>query len=397
VSPALSQFGRLTVTLAIVTIGWVIGGGVATGRIAGSGLYAIAAASLLAVGLYSSTYGIDRAELADDRWLVVRAATVGVMLKALLIAGAMLVIWRDPQLAVLGVAVAQVDPLSVTAIGNRRGMTSRARTILTSWASFDDPVTALLTVYISVFAIKASHRSLADLGSIGGSTRDLLVGVALAIGLALTALVIRRVLQRQARAGRSIATIRVAESFALVGFLVLAVAEFVMLFAALLGLILRPAWLKPWITRIATGAYFAAALALGLVLTPSVRAVLVGVALGIAAVLAHVVTALLLTRGLPPQDRAYLALGQQNGITAITLALLLEPYFPDTVAIVAVAVLVVNVLYVINNLSFERIVRRRSRAPKPDLRSDPPLRYAGSSRETPGRRTGPAFAAHRCR
>ena len=72
--------------------------------------------------------------------------------------------------------------------------------------------------------------------------------------------------------------------------------------------------------------------------------------LGGAAYLSQIVVALLLTmprrwRG----DRARLALAQQNGMTAILLALLLEPNFPGPIGIVAPAVVVVNVLHALCN------------------------------------------------
>ena len=71
---------------------------------------------------------------------------------------------------------------------------------------------------------------------------------------------------------------------------------------------------------------------------------------------AQIVVALLLTipkvwRG----DRARLALGQQNGLTAIILALLLEPNFPGTIAVVAPAIIVVNLLHALCNGLYDRI------------------------------------------
>jgi hypothetical protein len=80
------------------------------------------------------------------------------------------------------------------------------------------------------------------------------------------------------------------------------------------------------------------------------------VVLGVAAYAAQVVVALLLTipkvwRG----DRARLALGQQNGLTAIILALLLEPNFPGTIAVVAPAIIVVNLLHALCNGLYDRV------------------------------------------
>jgi hypothetical protein len=59
-------------------------------------------------------------------------------------------------------------------------------------------------------------------------------------------------------------------------------------------------------------------------------------------------------RRLPARDRWYLACGQQNGITAIILAVLLEPVFPGVVAVVAPAILVVAILHDLSNAALDR-------------------------------------------
>src|SRR5690554_186804 len=75
--------------------------------------YSVATALLLAVGLFGSTAGIDRAEAAAHKGIILSAITVGVFVKAALIGGALFLATRDPVFFVLGVAVAQIDPLSV--------------------------------------------------------------------------------------------------------------------------------------------------------------------------------------------------------------------------------------------------------------------------------------------
>ena len=52
---------------------------------------------------------------------------------------------------------------------------------------------------------------------------------------------------------------------------------------------------------------------------------------------------------MPRDDRVHLALGQQNGLTAIVLALALQPYLPSAVGIIAMAVLTVNALHLVTN------------------------------------------------
>ena len=71
----------------------------------------------------------------------------------------------------------------------------------------------------------------------------------------------------------------------------------------------------------------------------------IGVVLGMAAYVAQIIVSFLLTGKLPLQDRLHIAFAQQNGITAIILALLFESYYPGTVAIVAPAIIVVNIIH----------------------------------------------------
>ncbi|MFF5308212.1 hypothetical protein [Streptomyces massasporeus] len=97
--------------------------------------YVVATGLLLAVGLYGSTHGIDLADLRRDLRGVVAAVTLGVVLKAALISGVMVLAFDRPEYLILGIVVAQIDPLSVTALSRDGHMSQRARSLLTAWAS----------------------------------------------------------------------------------------------------------------------------------------------------------------------------------------------------------------------------------------------------------------------
>ncbi len=72
--------------------------------------------TLLAIGLYGSTYGIDLAEARAHVRLILLAITVGVLFKAVLIGLPLWWLFDDPRYLILGVAVAQIDQLSVAAL-----------------------------------------------------------------------------------------------------------------------------------------------------------------------------------------------------------------------------------------------------------------------------------------
>src|SRR5262249_44673542 len=120
-----------------------------------------------------------------------------------------------------------------------------------------------------------------------------------------------------------------------------------MLGVAVSGLFLRPPVIGK-LDRVTPYAYYTAAVMLGLALVHGVR-LGPGAVLGVSAFVSQIIVGRVITHRLAPRDRRYLMLAQQNGITAIVLALILEVDFPGTVGVVALAVLVVNVLNGVTN------------------------------------------------
>src|SRR5262249_41483900 len=74
--------------------------------------YAQLAVLLLAIGLFASTQSISLPEVREHLRLTLVAVTLGVVVKAALIAAVMVLIFRRPEYLVVGIAVAQIDPLS---------------------------------------------------------------------------------------------------------------------------------------------------------------------------------------------------------------------------------------------------------------------------------------------
>ncbi|MEU8079868.1 hypothetical protein AB0B31_31015 [Catellatospora citrea] len=312
--------------------------------------YLLATAALLAIGLYGSTYGIDIAAARQDRRLIVTAVTVGVVVKAAVIGVALALAWQDPLFLLLGIVVAQIDPLSVAALLGDERLSPRARTVLAAWSSFDDPITVVLTVYAAAVATDAlglDHR-----GEQGVHVADGLAAYAVDLGLnllfaGLVWLVWRFGVRDRPRWATALLALAAA----------VAVWQFLMLGLALVGLFLRPAWLERLLPRITQGALYAATVLLGLLLIGGI-ALPQGISLGVAAFAAQILVGWLLARNMPPTDRLHLAFAQQNGITAIILALRLEAQFAGVVAVVAPAVLVTNLTHYAAN----HLLDRRTRA-----------------------------------
>ncbi|MEU7999637.1 hypothetical protein AB0B66_00475 [Catellatospora sp. NPDC049111] len=314
--------------------------------------YLLVTAALLAIGLYGSTYGIDVAAARQDRRLIVTAVTVGVMVKAAVIGGSLALAWQDPLFLLLGIVVAQIDPLSVAALLGDDRLSPRARTVLAAWSSFDDPVTVVLTVYAA--AVTTDALGLGIRGEQGVHVADGLVAYAADLGLNLAFAAVVWLLWRYAVRDRP----RWADALLAI-VVAVAVWQFWMLGLALVGLFLRPAWLDRLLPRITQGALYAATVLLGLLLIGGI-ALPEGVTLGLAAFAAQILVGWLLTRNMPAADRLHLAFAQQNGITAIILALRLEAQFAGVVAVVAPAILVTNLTHHAANHLLDRRARVRT-------------------------------------
>lgn len=316
-----------------------------------AGWYNLLVTSLLVVGLYASTFGIDIREARQHLRIIVSAVTLGVVMKALIIGASLSVLFGDPFFFVLGVVVAQIDPLSVSWLMRGKRLSSKAKTILASWASFDDPITVLLSLYVPLLVVQLTGADIGTLSQAGDVSltayfNDIGVNIAFAAGVFMLWLLAKYYAKKTSQ--------WVMAAGAMLGYLALAVVlslsalYFLMLGIALIGLFLRPRGVSKTIDHIVVWALRIAAVCIGLLLSNGI-ALWKGLALGIAAYVAQILVGFLLTRGLEKRDRWHIAFAQQNGMTAIVLALLFEPIQPGTVAIVAPAIVVINGLHGIAN------------------------------------------------
>lgn len=348
-SATFANFGHLASFTAVITASALAARWLGIVNVEYSTVYGFGATALLCVGLYASTSSIDIDEARGDAKLVLLAVTAGVLAKTAIIAGVMYAVFRRPEMIILGVAVAQIDPLSVAAIRRRSRLSPRASTILSAWSSFDDPITALMTVYLA--ALLATQTSTGILDPVFGASvtvAQLLLNVVLVVA----ALALWRLTGGRDRGGPQAGARFAAQRVLLVGFAAAAILRALVLAIAFIGLFFRPGISRfvEWATR---SAFWLAAIAIGIAMGDGVD-LLGGLVLGTSAYGAQVVVGSVITVRLPRNDRIDLALGQQNGITAVILALLLEPAFPGTCAVVGPAIVVVNLLHGIANTIWVR-------------------------------------------
>ena len=313
--------------------------------------YYLLTSSLLAVGLYSSTYGISINDAKAHIRLIITAVTIGVVCKAIIIGTILSLVMQSPFGFILGILVAQIDPLSTASLMNRREISSRAKAIIASWSSFDDPITVILSLATPVLLVSLTGEAWPSIAMQDAGLVGYVVQFALNLIFALLCFLFYRLLSLYAKQstlnfGPYILYILVVISLAI------SVQWFLMLGIALIGLFLRPTFGRI-LDRTVTVALLLAGILLGMLLTHGIS-LWYGCILGIVTFVSQIIVGFLLTRSLPRHDRIHIAFAQQNGITAIILALLFEIVYPGTIAIVAPAIIVINVLHQVSNIALRK-------------------------------------------
>jgi NhaP-type Na+/H+ or K+/H+ antiporter len=376
------QILQLAVVVFVASVGLIIAIG---GNIRGfehSPAYLYIATGLLCFGLYMAGYGIDLREARRHWRIVAIAITIGVLAKYVIIAGTAYLLTGDWRYVVVGMAVAQIDPLSVAALTNSNRMSARTRTVLTMWASFDDPMTALATPVLLGIAVQVGHQKLATGESIGGMLVDVVPFVLLVLVMAGAML-----WRRFGRKGQKAAMIGIRAQIrdelkeyqgegpktALTqAVIILSTAFKNPPTPALFSLVCRPAWLGGRLGALLTStALYGATFLLGVLLAEGVdwRG---GLVLGFATYGSQMIVAwgvvMLSVWIVPTKKRSaqfsvreiwHLALAQQNGITAIVLALVLQPTIPIAIASVSLAIVVINLTQFGANWLFDMVIEPR--------------------------------------
>lgn len=320
--------------------------------------YQFITASLLAIGLYASTYGIDLKEARAHSRIILSAVTVGVLLKALITGSILAFAFQDPLFFVLGIVVAQIDPLSVAGLMKGQRMSKKAKTILASWASFDDPITVLLSLYVPAVILQITGYNFSIFSSNPTTDNPLLAYItelSLNIGLATLVFFIYRMIMRYSKRINQSTGIGISLIIysLLAAVFSVTISYFMMLGIALVGLFLRPVKIGAYIDNIVTWALRIATVILGMLLFNGID-IWKGIALGVVAYIAQIIVGFMLTHHLPKKDRWHIAFAQQNGITAIILALLFEASHPGIVAIVAPAIVSINILHWVCNYIIDK-------------------------------------------
>jgi len=296
--------------------------------------------TMLAIGLYGAVHGIDLEEFKNHRMLIVRAVTFGVVIKSIISGCVIWLLFHTPYAFIFGIIVAQIDPISVAHLldGKSDMFSKGARTILRAWSSFDDPMTVLLALYIYLPLVVSKNGNF----TIQQYGTGVIENILFALALFLVAKFVAK--------NNTIKLLLLCVAF------LIAIPQQLMLGIALTGLFLRPTISS--LPRIVSVTFFIAALLLGSLLTISESTILLGIALGIVAFAGQGIVTPLVASKLNVTDKLFLAFSQYNGITSVILALIISQWIPQTVSVIAFAVLTINLLYYGTNYFLNRALTK---------------------------------------
>jgi len=307
-------------------------------RDAAGGVFHFVVGCALGIGLYGSVYGIDIKILKNNLSTVLSAITVGVILKILVISALLSPFLGFSFSVLIATIIAQIDPLSTAAITDNNKITIDGKTIIRAWSSFDDPVTIIVAIWIAMFLYSENH------GEMNFFWYDISISFLLNIILSAVIWLIYKMSSRS-----------FAFDCLLLGITFIVGIFFELFLAiAIIGLFLRPRIEKVVDNAVLFSLFFVSFL-MGIILAEE-SSIYLGVAVGVFTVVSQIIAAIFLTRRLSYMDRVKLSIAHQSGVTAISLTLYFAQYNSHLLGIIAVAIITINILYLINNYVVDRFM-----------------------------------------
>jgi NhaP-type Na+/H+ or K+/H+ antiporter len=297
--------------------------------------FSILTYGILCLGLYGSVYGINLDELRTHNKIVLSAVTFGVLFKTLFIGAGFYLIFPSPLAFILGVIVAQIDPVgTVHLMNNNQKLSATGQTIIRAWSSFDDPITVLLALYLFLPMVLQTQRSILDYLVMFG------------YNLIFCSLVYISKKYWNLRDNAQLVLLLFVFGICVYFQLTLSIA--------IIGLFLRPVRLfskfnfELILQKLLQFVFLFSTFLIG-ALSQGQFDILRGVGLGLLAVLSQIVVSSLLTQKLHKADKINIAFAQYNGITSIVLAIFFEENNLKVVPIVIIALVTINLVYYFNN------------------------------------------------
>jgi len=287
---------------------------------------------ILVIGLYGAVYGINTNAFKENFKLIFSVITIGVIFKVIFVGTILFLLTDNPLSFLLATIIAQIDPVSVASLDNTKSkLTKQGKTILRAWASFDDPITVVLAISISMIIL-----------SIQTSPLSIFYTELYNLLLVFLIYIIYYFIKN-----KSSILLYVLLFFAFI----FSIYFELFLAIAVIGLFLRPK--LPFLDLLIYLLFLIVSFVIGVFINNGIN-LYEGVLYGVFTILAQVITTFILGRELIRCDKVRLSIAQQSGITAITLSLFLATKHDDIIPTIIVAIITINILYVIINFLTEK-------------------------------------------
>jgi NhaP-type Na+/H+ or K+/H+ antiporter len=296
--------------------------------------------TLLAMGLYGGVYAINLKDLHSHKKVIISVITTGVILKSVIIGGLLYLVTGNILSFLFGIIVAQIDPISVTYLlqkNKQEKLSKSGETVLRAWSSFDDPMTVLLLLYLALPMVSVFLNGGILSLNLESYFYELFYNLSFALALFILFQFFKEYFKRY----------KILEIFLL--FLIFAGVVYLklMLAIAIIALFFRPK-IEKYIDKSIVLAFYLSTILLGILLINGIS-LEIGLLLALFTVLSQIISSFILVNHFSKKDKIYLAFGQQNGITSIILSILIEGFYPGTIAIIAPAIFFINSIYYLLN------------------------------------------------
>lgn len=294
----------------------------------------------LAIGLYGSVYGIDVESLKKNLNIVFSAISIGVILKISIIGGILWLYMQTPVAFLLAAIIAQIDPLSISALEKSKNLSKDGETILRAWSSFDDPITIIVSLWLASFVYINTSVSFSEIVS------DAAITFYYNIIMAVIVYFLWRFLRPLNKAITCF-------SLLFISFILTIYFELFLGFA-IIALFVRPP-LFDYEETIIFVTLLIVSIILGMLLTNGIN-IIIGVIMGISTMLSQFIVAFFLTEKMTFHDKVKLSFAHQSGITAISLSLYFMQYDSSLIKSIAVAIVTINIGYIFANQIIDKLI-----------------------------------------
>jgi NhaP-type Na+/H+ or K+/H+ antiporter len=330
------------IAIIFIIIGIVVGSFIDSKLLINSNYFDTFSSAALAIGIYASVYGIDKEKLLQHIEIIFSVVTIGVIIKISIIGGLLFLITGHQLSFLIATIIAQIDPLSVASLQHKNKLSTDGKTILQSWASFDDPMTIIISLWLAMFLLVDVNSNMNDI-----------VQHAAAIfyeniGLAIVSFIICRLLNY-----------KYTYLVIFVVSIIISIIFELFLGLAIIALFVRPS-IDDFIDKTVLIALLSVSFVTGILIASGVN-IYLGILLGVLTVISQIIVSYMFTSKLTKEDKTRLSFAHQSGITAISLALYFSRSDDEIIGIISIAIIFINIFYLLSNYIIDKYIYKHNK------------------------------------